>query len=75
MLNKSQPLMLILLTALWAAPTCPLRSCPCPCCRSKSGEVSSLEGRKRSLEAGMRERRSEVAMQLELMQVGSAGRH
>lgn len=33
----------------------------------------SLETRKRSLEAGMRERRSEVEMQLELMQA-SAGR-
>jgi hypothetical protein len=35
---------------------------------SNSGEVVSLETRKRSLEAGMRERRSEIEMQLELMQ-------
>ncbi|KAL4443384.1 hypothetical protein ABPG75_011121 [Micractinium tetrahymenae] len=35
---------------------------------SKSGEVVGLETRKRSLEAGMAERRSEVEMQLELMQ-------
>lgn len=36
---------------------------------SKSGEVVGLEARKRSLEAGMQERRAEVGMQLELMQV------
>lgn len=40
---------------------------------SKSGEVTSLESRKRSLEAGMAERRSEIEMQLELMQVGEQG--
>lgn len=38
-----------------------------PAC-SKSGEVVSLEVRKRSLEAGMIERRSEIEVQLELMQ-------
>eukprot|EP00887_Chlorella_sp_A99_P001108 scaffold14.g1108.t1 len=35
---------------------------------SKSGEVTSLEHRKRSMELGMAERRSEVAVQMELMQ-------
>lgn len=44
-------------------------SCPSlPRPRSKSGEVEGLEVRRRGLEAGMRERRSEVEMQLELMQ-------
>lgn len=46
---------------------------PAACCCSKAGEVSSLEGRKRTLEAGMAERRSEVEMQLELMQARGLG--
>ena len=41
---------------------------PLPC--SKAGEVESLEARRRTLEGGMRERRAEVEVQLELMQVG-----
>ena len=46
----------------WLAPA------PHPC--SKAGEVESLEARRRAMEGGMRERRAEVEVQLELMQVG-----
>lgn len=47
----------------WLAPT--------PHLCSKAGEVESLEARRRAMEGGMRERRAEVEVQLELMQVGA----